>query len=53
MIDARPSDSIALALRMKAPIYIENTIPVFGPNDAEAKELKKRLKEIKPEDMGF
>ncbi len=53
VIDARPSDTIALALRSKVPIFVEDSIPVFSPNDAETMELRRRLREIKPEDMGF
>jgi len=63
-IDARPSDSLALALKMKAPIYIsdeieENLVDVSDyPNDldpgSEIKDeniLKNRLKNIEPEDF--
>jgi len=63
-IDARPSDSVALALKMKAPIYISDEIennlvdisdyPDSPDNDSETTEeniLKKRLKNIEPEDF--
>ena len=64
-IDARPSDSIAMALKMKAPIYISedldnsmielSTDTVEPGDDAEPMspmDLKKRLKNINPEDFG-
>lgn len=57
-IDARPSDSIALALKAKAPIYVaaelfqitrEQGMPE-KINDPES--LKERLRNINPEDFG-
>lgn len=57
-IDARPSDSIAIALRCEAPIFASEElfhikkgedVPEDFP-DAEA--LKERLKRINPEDFG-
>jgi len=57
-IDARPSDSIALALKVKAPIYAEESLFNLGSPD-QPSELKKdkesladRLKKINPEDFG-
>jgi len=57
-IDARPSDSIALALKAKAPIYAEETLFNLGSPE-QPSELKKdpesladRLKKINPEDFG-
>jgi bifunctional DNase/RNase len=60
-VDARPSDSIALALRMHAPIYSNDDLldrstsgaepPAPEPNsDPEA--LKKFLSKLDPEDLG-
>jgi len=59
-IDARPSDAIAVALRVKAPIYVEqDVIERAGSVDTAgqtAKEdpdtLKEWLDNIKPEDFG-
>jgi len=66
-IDARPSDSIAMALKMKAPIYISDEVedsmieltpsPEGGslPDDSgdfSSFDLQKRLRNIKPEDFG-
>ncbi|MEA1964591.1 MAG: bifunctional nuclease family protein [Candidatus Aerophobetes bacterium] len=58
-IDSRPSDAIALALRFKIPIYIDegvlNKIAVGSKpiDDKEFKEFKKKLKDLKPEDFGL
>jgi bifunctional DNase/RNase len=45
-IDARPSDAIAIALRMKAPIYASTQVlaksKALPPLNAPAKELQKR-----------
>jgi len=55
-IDSRPSDAIALALRMGSPIFIENTI--FGRMEDSQQgapnidDLRKRLREIDPSDFG-
>ena len=59
-IDARPSDSIALALKAGAPIYANEELFNLHPspdeensqlsNDPES--LKDRLKKINPEDFG-
>jgi bifunctional DNase/RNase len=57
-IDARPSDSIALALRCEAPIYVANHVldvdkKQTGLDDQErAQKLRERLKKINPEDFG-
>lgn len=59
-IDARPSDSIALALKVKARIYVNEELfnlseeqskaPEAMPTDPES--LRERLKKINPEDFG-
>lgn len=55
-IDARPSDSIALALRTKCTILVsdelmnENGIVFQG--DTSVEELKRRLRNTKPEQFG-
>ncbi len=65
-IDARPSDSIAMALKMKAPIYVSEDLNgsfiQFSPPSDDAPEsndekidpmdLRNRLRNIKPEDFG-
>ncbi len=57
-IDARPSDSIALALKAKAPILVRQDLFQQKPADSEHAErydpeaLKERLRNINPEDFG-
>ncbi len=47
-IDSRPSDAIAVALRMNAPIFVEESILERRSTD----ELEEWLKNLKPEDFG-
>ena len=57
-IDARPSDAIALALRTRAPIFVEDAvIDNAKPFDASAEKadddrLHKWLESLDPEDLG-
>jgi bifunctional DNase/RNase len=57
-IDARPSDSIALALKVNAPIYVEETLfdpkgPDLPPGlKKDSESLADRLRRINPEDFG-
>ncbi|MDI6839720.1 MAG: bifunctional nuclease family protein [bacterium] len=53
-IDARPSDSIAIALRSSAPIYIAEEVLEKGGAFTlkESKDLKHHFQELKPEDFG-
>lgn len=55
-IDARPSDSIALALRMKSSIWINDEIinqnGIVLEGDKTVEELKRRLRNTKPESFG-
>jgi bifunctional DNase/RNase len=67
-IDARPSDSIALALRAKAPIYVnekllqpppsEEAAPEEGAeprpltDEEKAEQLRRYLEKLNPEDFG-
>jgi bifunctional DNase/RNase len=57
-IDARPSDAIALALRTRSPILVEETVidnarTVDLSSDREdSKHLKKWLEELDPEELG-
>ena len=58
-IDSRPSDAIALALRTRAPIYVEETVidnakTVDVTTDkADADRLHKWLESLDPEDLGY
>ncbi len=55
-IDARPSDSIALALRVDATIYVEDKIMdtngLVLKGDSVEEELKNKLRGTKPEEFG-
>lgn len=62
-LDARPSDSIALALRVRAPIFTDpDLLEQFGDSDAgssippdptlEAEQLRAWLEKMNPEDFG-
>ena len=55
-IDARPSDSIALALRAKAPLFIDrglfNNYKRHIDLGNESDDVKKRLKDMDPGDFG-
>jgi len=56
-IDARPSDSIALALRSSAPLFVNEDVflacePLLKPiSQEEVDEFKKKLSDLKPEDI--
>lgn len=58
VIDARPSDSIALALKAKAPIFVEQSLFQEAPEEAEQAKrydpeaLKERLRNLDLEDFG-
>lgn len=47
-IDSRPSDAVAVALRVNAPIFVEDGILEKKSSD----ELEEWLKNLKPEDFG-
>ena len=67
-IDARPSDSIAVALRTKAPIYVNDKLLQLPPPEGEreadepptpeltdeekAEQLRRFLERLNPEDFG-
>jgi len=61
-VDARPSDSIALALRLQAPIFTEegllNHAPIEtadgpdSPASLDAETLKQYLEKLDPQDFG-
>ncbi len=62
-IDARPSDSIAIALRLKAPIFAaedllnissseETIVPDISGETLDSDALKKYLENLDPEDFG-
>ncbi len=47
-VDSRPSDAVAVALRVSAPIFVEEGILEKKSTD----ELEEWLKNLKPEDFG-
>ena len=57
-IDARPSDAIALALRARAPIFVEDVVidnaksMEFAPEKADSERLQKWLESLDPDDLG-
>jgi len=64
IVDARPSDSLALALRLDAPIYVteallagalEDGLPEPAGRDDDtlsAERLQRHLEQLRPEDFG-
>lgn len=54
-LDARPSDSIALALRTKSPILMEEELLAsqgFRDSSQGLDDLAERLRRLRPEDFG-
>ena len=58
VVDARPSDAIALALRTRAPILVEETVidnaktVDFASEAADGERLQQWLESLDPEEMG-
>lgn len=57
-IDARPSDSLAVALKTKAPIYVNDALFTLSKEEKQksglpdTESLRERLRRINPEDFG-
>ena len=57
-VDARPSDALALALRTRAPIFVEETVianakPIDLPADQhDSERLQQWLDSLDPDDLG-
>jgi hypothetical protein len=57
-VDARPSDAIALALRTRAPIFVEETVidnaktVDFAAEKPDSERLHKWLESLDPDDLG-
>ncbi len=58
VIDARPSDAIALALRVSAPIFAEDTVIDnakqldISPDKGDSERLQQWLEALGPDDLG-
>jgi bifunctional DNase/RNase len=58
-IDARPSDAIALALRTRAPIFVEEAVidsaktADVATDKSDADRLQKYLESLDPDDLGY
>ena len=58
-IDSRPSDAIALALRTRAPIFVEETVidsaktVDVASDKSDAERLQKYLESLDPDDLGY
>jgi bifunctional DNase/RNase len=66
VVDARPSDAIAIALRLEAPMFVAEVLfsddeddakepgltPVGEDDHLSADELKRHLAQLRPEDFG-
>jgi bifunctional DNase/RNase len=59
IVDSRPSDAIALAVRVKAPIFVSELVieatkqmGILASNLLEGDELKTIIENMKPEDFG-
>jgi bifunctional DNase/RNase len=58
VIDSRPSDAIAIALKVKCPIYVTANVIADGTvstdharDEQEAEEFKKFVRDLKPSDF--
>jgi bifunctional DNase/RNase len=57
-VDSRPSDAIALALRTKSPIFVEETVVESAKgkdltkDTTDSERLQKWLESLNPEDLG-
>lgn len=63
MVDARPSDAIAIALRLGAPLFVSEALldedgspydsdNVIDADHLSAEELQRHLAQLRPEDFG-
>jgi bifunctional DNase/RNase len=58
-VDARPSDAIALAIRAKAPVFVEQKVldqakAVETPSEeADQERLQKWLESLDPDELGY
>jgi hypothetical protein len=59
LVDARPSDAIALAIRTRSPVFVESTVLERArttdatPDQADRDRLQKWLESLDPDDLGY
>ncbi|MEO6222593.1 MAG: bifunctional nuclease family protein [Vicinamibacterales bacterium] len=59
LVDARPSDALALALRAKVPIYVNDQVfehvktVDFVPQQVDQDRLQRWLESLDPDDLGY
>ena len=55
-VDARPSDAIALALRVDAPIFVDQSVldqaQTISPDDTQDEKVRKWFEQLNPEELG-
>ena len=58
-VDARPSDAIALSIRMKAPVFVDTRVldqaksVDVSPENADRERLQRWLESLDPDDLGY
>ncbi|MEZ5320183.1 MAG: bifunctional nuclease family protein [Vicinamibacterales bacterium] len=59
LVDARPSDAIALSLRSRTPIFVESHVleeaktPEVSTERADQERLQRWLESLDPDDLGY
>ena len=59
LVDARPSDALALSLRSRAPVFVDSlvmeraSLPDASPDQADNERLQKWLESLDPDDLGY
>ncbi len=59
LVDARPSDALALCLRARAPIFVNDEVfervqkVEVGPQQVDQERLQRWLESLDPDDLGY
>jgi bifunctional DNase/RNase len=59
LVDARPSDALALAIRTRSPVFVESSVLERArssdavPDQADRDRLQKWLESLDPDDLGY
>jgi bifunctional DNase/RNase len=59
LVDARPSDAIALSLRTKAPVFVDTNVleqakaTGAGSEEPDREQLQRWLESLDPDDLGY